>query len=160
MPFLTSVIRRFESQFTKTAGCWVWKACKRYGTFSYRGKDVAAHRFAYRIYVGQIPNKLQVCHSCDNPKCVNPNHLFLGTQKDNLDDMLSESRDNRTGPITSAKGERHGRHKLTKSQVLEIRRRHLRTGYYKSNSQSLAEEFGVDYTMINKIVSRKYWTHI
>ena len=79
------------------SGCWEWQAARynnkhMYGSFSYNGKKTLAHRASYVIYNGDIPNGLLVCHTCDNEKCVNPNHLFLGTQKDNMQDMISKNR--------------------------------------------------------------------
>ncbi len=85
---------RFEDKFVKTDPdkCWIWLAGKR-GNNSYGGfkpytkyNPVLAHRFSYQLYVGDIPSNLKVLHKCDNPLCVNPNHLFLGTQLDNIKD--------------------------------------------------------------------------
>lgn len=83
--------------------CWEWKGTLikerkkgigNYGKFSVRGKFVTASRYSYQLHYGEIPKSLYVCHTCDNPPCVNPDHLFLGTQLDNMRDMLSKGRDN------------------------------------------------------------------
>jgi hypothetical protein len=89
--------KRFEEKFkiNQETGCWEWTASttKGYGTIKIRGAKKSAHRISYELYVGPI-GSLQVCHKCDNPICVNPKHLFLGTQKDNIHDMIAKGRDN------------------------------------------------------------------
>lgn len=87
---------RFESKITKQeTGCWLWNAARRasgYGVFSYNGKPVTASRVSYILYNGQDPGQLHVLHKCDNRLCVNPDHLFLGTNKDNVEDRKSKGR--------------------------------------------------------------------
>jgi len=79
-------------------GCWLWEGGSRggkgYGQFNPRGKNFAAHRFSYQLHVGEIPKGLSVLHKCDTPACVNPEHLFLGTQTDNMRDRAAKKRDN------------------------------------------------------------------
>lgn len=85
----------FESKFEKTDGCWIWQGSLRndgYGRFYIKPKYYGAHRIAYEIYKGEIPPTFVVRHRCDNPLCVNPQHLELGTRKDNVDDMYIRGR--------------------------------------------------------------------
>ncbi len=93
-------------------GCWVWKGSTNedgYGSFYYRGKVGRAHRASYSMFVGEIPKGIQVLHDCDNPSCVRPDHLFLGTQLDNIKDACAKGR-NRNG----MKGRRHSPEAIAK----------------------------------------------
>ena len=94
--------------------CWEWLACKThgYGRFGYQGKMCQAHRVAYQLAKGIIPEGMVVRHTCDNPACCNPNHLVLGTQQDNINDMDQRER--------RAKGITHGQSKLTDDQVRQV----------------------------------------
>lgn len=88
---------RFLSKVRKTKGCWFWLGSTRnkkggYGCLKINGKVFDAHRIAYSIFIGSIPKEKCVCHSCDNRKCVNPEHLWIGTKNDNNQDMISKGR--------------------------------------------------------------------
>lgn len=110
-----------------------------------------AHRVSWMLANGPIPAGMVVCHRCDNPPCVNPDHLFLGTQIDNMRDRSKKGRGNHR------KGSRHGRAKLTEQDVRVIRSRYA-TGDWKQSD--LAAEYGVSQPLIGHIVRRVTWRHI
>jgi hypothetical protein len=146
--------------------CWLWQRCtdqREYGFFGFGRKQYRAHRIAWILTYGAIPEGLLICHHCDNPPCVNPKHLFLGTSLDNNHDRDRKGRFrplrgslNGNTPQTAARGEATGGSKLIVEQVLEIRRRH-RNG---NTAKSLAPLFGVSERAIGQIVHRETWTHI
>lgn len=151
MKFTVKDRQRFESKFRVTPGCWIWMASKHpfgYGQISFgKGVNLGAHRIAFQIYVGPIPKGLFVCHRCDNPSCVNPDHLFAGTPMQNTKDMVAKGRQN------IAYGERQGTSKLTDEAVHAIR---------SSNElqRVLADRYGVTQSLISYVKSRKIWPHI
>lgn len=134
--------------------CWNWtKSCfsDGYGQISLERKNWKAHRLSWTLFNGPIPEGKYVCHKCDNKKCINPRHMFLGTHKDNMDDMRSKGRDN------FAKGERTGSAKLTEKQVLEIRDLWA-TGNWRI--VDLCRKYNMTHVPIMCIVNRKTWKHI
>lgn len=148
-----SLMERFHSKYIKNleTGCWEWNAYKDrdgYGVFQLNQYPKQAHRVSWLFSNGEIPPNTLVCHKCDNPGCVNPEHLFLGTNSDNMQDMLSKNRSN------YSRGEYVGTSKLEEAQVR----------YIKSNKQytgkDLAEEFGVSPALISMIRSNKCWKHV
>ena len=144
---------RFSS-FVKifdTDECIEWPSRSRekrgYGWFTFRRKNQRAHRASYEIHIGPIPAGQVVRHKCDNPPCVNPAHLELGTQADNINDAVKRGR------ISFGESRKHS--KLTELQVLEIRE------LVKSRDvASIALEYGVSATNVRSIVKRKTWRHI
>ena len=148
----TKLKERFESKvIPEPLGCHIWIAgrCCGYGVIRVSGQTVRAHRIAWQLYVGEIPIGLNVLHHCDRKLCVNPRHLFLGTQIDNIRDCVNKGR-NRCG---NPKGEEHGRAKLTDDEVLAIRE-------MKGTEAKLAELFGVSRAQINNIRRRRSWKHL
>ena len=108
----TEIVSKFMSRVEITDKCWNWKGGKNiwgYGQFHFDNHQNGAHRFAYKTFNGPIPDKLYVCHQCDNPACVRPTHLFLGTSSDNRKDCFRKGRFNQKrnalGRFTEVKSE-------------------------------------------------------
>ena|SRR6185436_4498635 len=142
---------RFWRKVRVTDGCWLWMAAKGtggYGIFQLNGEARRAHSLAYQDFFGPIPDGLIVCHHCDNPPCVRPDHLFLGTSADNSGDMKDKGR--------SARGERHGSARLTADQVIEIRRRYSGGELQRE----LGMQFGITQAMVSAIIRRENWRHL
>ena len=148
---------RFWSRVHKTDNCWIWTAGRAsfgYGKMSVRGRSERAHRIAWELHNGAIPHGKYVLHRCDNPACVRPDHLFLGTLRDNSQDMMEKGRAKFGGGIAT-QGERNGRARLTAAAVREIR-----AAYPATRQVDLAERYGVSQVAISHIVLRKSWRHI
>ena len=134
--------------------CWEWQAginSTGRGMFSIGRKSIKAHRMAWTLTNGEIPENMIVCHKCDNGKCVNPNHLFLGTHKDNVADMYKKGRQN------ILKGENDPKSKLSKIDVLQIRKLY-KSGKY--SQQKIADKFCVARTTIQSILDGRNWKHV
>lgn len=131
--------------------CWVWKkpAPNGYGYLSVNLKAKQAHRISWEMANGAIPEKMHVLHKCDNRACVNPRHLFLGTNADNVQDKVSKGGQSR--------GEQHGPSKLTEAQVRAIR---ILSDSGNYENKELALMFGISRGQISTIVNRKQWTHL
>lgn len=134
--------------------CWEWVAClvAGYGLFGGDQKVEMAHRVSWKLHYGLIPNGLCVLHRCDNPPCVNPVHLFLGTHADNMRDRDQKGR----GKVPDQKGEANSGAKLTAEDVREIRRR-IGNG---EKQQALADEFDVVQPSISHIIHGRTWRHV
>jgi hypothetical protein len=128
-----------------------------YGRFYFRGRSQGAHRVSYVLHVGDIQPGLLVCHRCDTPACVNPRHLFLGNNADNVADKVSKGRQSTgaaTRPETRARGERCSLSRLTNDQVIEIR---ATSGV---SFRELGRRYGVDRKTIRLIVRGETWAHL
>ena len=151
----TDPIERFWSYVEKTDTCWNWKGFiyKRgggYGGFKLENKHVKAHRYSFFLHNGYIDEKLMILHKCDNRLCVNPDHLQLGTHKENMLDMTNKNR--------QAKGEKCALSKLNEEQVIEIK--FELKNYYRGICYDLADKYNVNYMTIYHIYRNKTWSHI
>lgn len=136
-------------QINEPGECWWWQTCRTqtgYGKTWFRNELWYAHRVAWTLTYGEIPEGLCVCHQCDEPGCVNPYHLFLGTDADNVADMIAKER--------QARGEQNGSAKLTESEVLEIRGLWAETELLQ---REIAKLFGVKRQTIGDIVNGRTW---
>ncbi len=147
---LLSADKAFILRVSIGDGCWLWQGATRsfgYGCFyALPYKHYTAHRFAYEHFVGPIPEGLLVLHKCDNPACVNPAHLFLGTSQDNMDDRNQKGRNTR--------GESHPKAKLNREDAIEIRR--LYTDEFATVSD-IGRQYNKDASSIIKILKSKTW---
>jgi hypothetical protein len=152
---------RFERWIEKDAsGCWIWTASYNpsgYGQFNLDGKKpMLAHRAAWIIYRGAIPacessgyGTHHICHKCDNPKCVNPDHLFLGTNQENMDDKMQKGRH----VYGVSLGEKHGNAKLTEEIVRAIR-------VSDETDAQLSKRYGISRSSIYAARRRQTWKHV
>lgn len=146
--------KRFWDKVMFTDYCWLWIACKNeqgYGKIGISNKRSRfAHRVAYVNCIGGIPMGFDVCHHCDNTSCINPAHLFVGTRKDNIRDMMDKGR------RTNMQGSKHGMSKLKECEV-----EFIRMLISSSISMTLVSRmFKVSYQTIHRIYHRENWTHI
>jgi hypothetical protein len=145
--------QRFWAKVRKTDSCWLWTAnlARGYGHFKLSYKQtVKAHRYAWKLYFKELPDTLDILHKCDVRNCVNPDHLFIGTAKDNKLDAMQKKR--------HAYGAIHGRTILTSTQVIEARK------LYKEGWKivKIAQHLTVNYHTIWNVIRRSgpYWTHV
>ena len=132
--------------------CWEWQKGRdreAYGSIKRDRKTYRTHRKSYEVFIGEIPKGIQVNHKCDNKICCNPNHLFIGTHKDNMKDRNNKNR--------TAKGEDNGRAKLTENEVINIRKLWKSTRY---TQKELSARFNVSAMNVCTIVNNKTWKHI
>lgn len=147
--------------------CWIWTAARNplgYGAFGLCGRVTPAHRASCVLHGIEIPCGHIVCHRCDNPPCVNPAHLFVGTHRDNIDDKIRKGRQARgsrhssvTHPERVPRGDSHGCAVLTSADVIEIRRAYAAGGV---TQESIARLYEIHQGTVSAIVNRKKWRHI
>ena len=153
----TSDIVRFLAKICfGPSDCWLWRASRDgggYGTVAYRGRVSKAHRVSWCLFRSEIPPGIKVLHKCDVRNCVNPDHLFLGTQADNVQDMMKKGRQ-RTTPKY---GEQNPMSRLTAHEVLEMREIRQRTGM---SAKRLGERFGVSTMTAHRAINKISWSTI
>ena len=166
--FSPETIKRFWSRVQKTDSCWLWIAGKtRSGYVSFRASNRAlfAHRISWVLVHGRIPSGMCVCHMCDIPACVNPEHLFLGTHAENMRDAANKNRfpkgeqhhAHRSPEVMRPPlGERNGNAKLRDEWIPFIRKR-LAEG---ESQRSIAADYGVSHGMIGRISRGTAWRHV
>lgn len=151
------IVVKLKEWIKLTPTCWLWVGPaydNGRGFISYNGRRQYAYRVIWQVYFGEIPPGMVVCHICDNPNCVRPAHLFLGTQRENLLDSIKKGRyncDSRGSP-----GEKNGSAKLTASDVCSIRTLHQEG----ETITVLSSNYGVCERQIMNIIERKAWRHI
>lgn len=145
----------YEEKVIRKEGCWDWKGHFDKNGYSqvhgYNGKryvPLKAHRVSYEIHKGEIPKGKVVCHSCDNPRCTNPDHLWIGTSKENSEDEVKKGR--------SSKGEDRYNARFREEDIREIRKR-LNDGVTQTR---IAKDYGVHLMTINFIAQGKTWKHV
>lgn len=152
---ISGTSNRFWAKVDKTKDCWEWLGylVQGYGKFWIRNKYVLAHRAVYALTYGSVARTDLVCHKCDNPKCVRPSHLFLGTHADNSKDMASKGRGSfQKHPELIKYGEQHYNAKLTNAQAVAIREEYQQGGI---GCRKLGKRYGVSKTAIQYIVRGK-----
>lgn len=138
----------FEKNIEKTPTCWNWKGVLNRGGYGRIGTHGLAHRKSYEYAYGPISKGKQVCHTCDNRKCVNPEHLFLGTITDNMEDKVNKNRQAKGSKIASAK--------LTEELVHDIRKMRLQGNDY----QSISSKFELTWDCVRRICKDDVWNHV
>ncbi len=154
---------RFWSKVSKGAvdECWEWRggnSGKSYGCFSLNRRTYLSHILSLWSHLNEEPKGRYTCHSCDNPCCVNPNHLWYGTAKENTQDSKNKNRLNRKGRISNLKGERHGRCIITEPQAIEILRIRKETGESRACLHKIFPE--VACHIIDGLIYNQSWKHL
>ena len=149
-----TILKRFLGKIKVSCECWEWLASKdkdNYGFFKCFGKQRKAHRISFWIFISKFDlddSDIMICHHCDNPKCVRPDHLFLGNHLLNVEDQKSKGR--------TLKGRKNGQAKLYPNQVLEIRKRYSDG----ESQQSIGNVYNVSQVQISRIILNRNWLEV
>lgn len=149
---MTPLIERFWKKIKKEESCWIWTAAKLPRGYGFIGKGgrgngyIYAHRLSYILHKGDIPKGMFILHSCDNPSCVNPDHLFLGTQMDNMKDMRTKDR--------GTQGDSHPNAIITKQIASSIREEYKKGG---TSLSILGRKYGICFQHVHDIIKNKIW---
>jgi hypothetical protein len=152
-----TTLRRLNAKVCKTGDCWVWTGSlsnKGYGQMHVSGKNLLAHRVSFELFHGPIPPGMWVLHRCDNRRCVNPDHLFLGDCALNMQDCAAKGRLH--FQKASGRGEEHTQAKLTVEQVADMRELY-RSGRF--TKKDLAVRFGISPSQAGNILLYRHWKH-
>lgn len=144
--------KRFWDRVDRSGDCWLWKGAvisSGYGHLWIDGNTMLAHRYSYSLVHGSAPEGMLVCHRCDNKRCVNPSHLFVGTHKDNTLDAVAKGR-------MGGRGEKNDNAKLSEDDIVEIRRLYS----LGAKQRVLGKMWKTSQSNISLIVLRKHWSHI
>jgi len=153
------IMSRVSVSIPQEGGCHEWQGAltyNGYGRIGVNGKVQRVHRVAYELAHGPIPQGIVVCHRCDNPRCCNPDHLFLGTTQENVEDKMSKGR-HKAFTSDQVIGEKNPRALLTAADVTKIRQRYARSNV---TLKQLANEYGVHFDTISKAINRTTWSHL
>ena len=151
-----SAFERFHEKWISepNTGCWLWTAGrsggKRYGVMAFNGKPQLAHRISFILHKGKFPENLYVCHKCDVGLCVNPDHLFLGTQKDNMNDCQKKGR------FPSVLGSKNPRARINEEQVLKIKEL-FAAGHSRSE---LSKKYNISKQSVNRLLRGATWANV
>lgn len=162
---MTQPSERFFKMFRRTASCWEWTGPLKdngYGVFGLKvdgkWKNIYAHRWIWEHRNPKIPKGMLICHKCDNKKCVNPEHLFIGTYADNSRDAASKGRCcMQAHPEKRPHGERNGQSKISRLDVIRIRKSYKP---YKVTVPNLCKKFKISRSQVRRILSGKSWVHV
>lgn len=144
---------RFWDKVDKTGDCWLWVGATSgggYGNITINKEQFSTHRLSYEMHYGAIPNGKFVCHKCDTPNCVNPDHLFIGSPLKNMQDKMQKGRH------VPPSGEINGGSKLIEEDVRRIREARL----FGASQKDLAKIYNVLPNAISRVVNRKRWAHV
>lgn len=143
---------QFWSRASRVGECWIWQGSlttNGYGRLLVKGRWLGTHKIAFLLSHGSVPDGLEVCHTCDNRACIRPDHLFLGTHRENMQDMKTKGR--------STYGTKHFNAQLTEDDIRQIRALYVP---WKVTCRQLGEMFGTSYKNISRIVRREAWAHV